>query len=77
MPPEHSSDVKFKIGHILFIDLVGYSKLLVEERKERLVQCAGIVLAASQVARSINEQLARLATGMEWRWVSRMARRNW
>ena len=28
MPPEQSSDVKFEIGHVLFIDIVGYSKLL-------------------------------------------------
>jgi len=28
MPSEHSSDVKFEIGHVLFIDIVGYSKLL-------------------------------------------------
>jgi hypothetical protein len=25
MPSEHSSDVKFEIGHVLFIDIVGYS----------------------------------------------------
>ena len=27
---------KFEIGHVLFIDIVGYSKLLIEEQKERL-----------------------------------------
>jgi hypothetical protein len=37
--------------------IVGYSKLLIEERKERVGQLAEIVLAASQVAKSINEQL--------------------
>ena len=63
MPSEQSSDVKFEIGHVLFIDIVGYSKLLIEERKERVGQLAEIVLAASQVANSINEQLVRLATG--------------
>jgi len=26
MPPQQSSDVKFDIGHVLFIDIVGYSK---------------------------------------------------
>jgi len=25
MPSEHSSDVRFEIGHVLFIDIVGYS----------------------------------------------------
>lgn len=27
MPPEQSSDVKFEIGHVLFIDIVRYSEL--------------------------------------------------
>ena len=31
MPSEHSSDVKFEIGHVLFIDIVGYSKLLMND----------------------------------------------
>ncbi len=31
-------DSKFEIGHVLFIDIVGYSKLLIEEQKERLGQ---------------------------------------
>ena len=26
MSAEHSSDVKFEIGHVLFIDIVGYAK---------------------------------------------------
>jgi hypothetical protein len=37
MVPE-SSSVKFEIGHVLFIDIVGYSKLLNKEQKERLNQ---------------------------------------
>jgi hypothetical protein len=31
MPSEHSSDVKFENGHVLFIDIVGYSKLLMND----------------------------------------------
>jgi hypothetical protein len=38
MPPEDSSDVKFEIGHVLFIDIVGYSKLLITEQSERLTE---------------------------------------
>jgi len=37
MPHEHSSDVKFEIGHVLFIDIVGYSKLLITEQSEQIV----------------------------------------
>ena len=31
-----SSDVKLEIGHVLFIDIVGYSKLLITEQSEQL-----------------------------------------
>ena len=63
MPPEQSSDSKFEIGHVLFIDLVGYSKLLIEEQKERLGQLTKIVLGTAQVRDSTDEQLVRLPTG--------------
>jgi TolB-like protein len=63
MPPEHSSKVKFEIGHVLFIDLVGYSKLLIEEQRERLGHLTEIVLATPQVGEAPNEQLIRLPTG--------------
>ena len=35
MASESSSDVKFEIGHVLFIDIVGYSKFLINEQSER------------------------------------------
>jgi class 3 adenylate cyclase len=60
---EQSSDVKFEIGHVLFIDIVDYSKLLIEEQKERLGRLTEIVLATAQVRESTNEQLVRLPTG--------------
>jgi hypothetical protein len=34
MPTKHSTDVKFEIGHVLFVDIVGYSKLLITEQSE-------------------------------------------
>src|SRR2546430_9113742 len=63
MPSERSSEVKFEIGHVLFIDIVGYSKLLIEEQKERLGQLTSIVLGTAQVRDSTDEQLVRLPTG--------------
>jgi TolB-like protein/Tfp pilus assembly protein PilF len=60
---EPQSDLRFEIGHVLFIDLVGYSKLLIEEQRERLGQLTEIVLATGQVAQTTNEQLVRLPTG--------------
>ena len=63
MPPELSADSKFEIGHVLFLDIVGYSKLLIEEQKGRLGQLTKIVLGTAQVRDSTDEQLVRLPTG--------------
>ncbi len=63
MAAEPESNLRLEIGHVLFIDLVGYSKLLIEEQKERLRQLTEIVLATAQVRESTNEQLVRLPTG--------------
>src|SRR3954470_24697472 len=52
-----------EIGHVLFIDIVGYSKLLIEEQKERLRQLTDIVLATTPVREATDEQLVRLPTG--------------
>ncbi len=48
---------------MLFIDLVGYSKLLIKEQKERLRSLTEIVLDTTQVREATNEQLVRLPTG--------------
>ena len=63
MTPDPENNLRFEIGHVLFIDLVGYSKLLIEEQKERLGQLTAIVLATPQVQAAPNEQLVRLPTG--------------
>ena len=48
MPSEHSSDVKFEIGHVLFIDIVGYSKLVINEQRVLLDILNRIVRNADQ-----------------------------
>jgi TolB-like protein len=63
MIPDSESNLRLEIGHVLFIDIVGYSKLLIEEQKERFRQLTEIVLASPQVAKSTSEQLVRLPTG--------------
>jgi TolB-like protein/Flp pilus assembly protein TadD len=60
---EVKKEIGLEIGHVLFIDIVGYSKLLNEEQKERLNQLTEIVLATAQVRASTDEQLVRLPTG--------------
>ena len=63
MPPEADDNLRLEIGHVLFIDLVGYSKLLIEEQKKRLARLTEIVLATAQVRQATDEQLVRLPTG--------------
>jgi TolB-like protein/Tfp pilus assembly protein PilF len=63
VPPESDDNLHLEIGHVLFIDIVGYSKLLIEEQKERLKQLTEIVLATTPVRASTEEQLVRLPTG--------------
>jgi len=61
--PESDDNLRLEIGHVLFIDIVGYSKLLIEEQKERLNQLTEIALGTAQVRDSSDEQLVRLPTG--------------
>jgi serine/threonine-protein kinase len=63
VPPESDDNSRLEIGHVLFIDIVGYSKLLNEEQKERLDQLTEIVLATTPVREATDEQLVRLPTG--------------
>src|SRR3989442_1721715 len=64
MPFEHSSDVKFEIGHVLFIDIVGYSNLLINEQSERLQTLKEIVRGTEQFRLAEAEgKLLRLPTG--------------
>src|SRR5438067_409653 len=63
MATDPQNNLRLEIGHVLFIDLVGYSKLLIEEQKARLSKLTEIVLATTQVAEASNEQLVRLPTG--------------
>src|SRR5436190_18743594 len=63
VPPESDDNLYLEIGHVLFIDIVGYSKLLNEEQQERLNQLTEIVLATTPVREATDEQLVRLPTG--------------
>ncbi|MEO6969384.1 MAG: adenylate/guanylate cyclase domain-containing protein, partial [Chthoniobacterales bacterium] len=63
-PSESSSNLKFEIGHVLFIDIVGYSKLLINEQTELLEHLKGMVRGSEQVRSAEAEgKLIRLATG--------------
>src|SRR6186997_2806016 len=64
MPPDQSYDLKFEIGHVLFIDIVGYSKLLINEQSEQIQTLKEIVRGTEQFRLAEAEgKLLRLPTG--------------
>jgi hypothetical protein len=63
MPSESPSDVKFQIGHVLFIDIVGYSKLLINEQRDYIHTLKAIVRGTEQFRIAEAEGLLRLPTG--------------
>src|SRR5215472_9306397 len=64
MPTDSKSDLQFQIGHVLFIDIVGYSKLLISEQSERMQKLREIVRGTEQFRLAEAEgKLLRLPTG--------------
>src|SRR5215471_5737036 len=64
MATHSQSDVHFEIGHVLFIDIVGYSKLLIDQQRERIRELKEIVRGTEQFRRAEAEgKLLRLPTG--------------
>ena len=64
MPPEQSPEVKFEIGHVLFIDIVEYSKLLITQQSEQIETLRKIVRGTEQFRLAETEgKLVRLPTG--------------
>ena len=64
MADQVSSNIKLEIGHVLFIDIVGYSKLLITDQSERLQKLKEIVWGTEQFRQAQAEgKLLRLPTG--------------
>ena len=64
MAADATKEIQFEIGHVLFIDIVGYSKLLINEQSEQLQTLKEIVRATEQfrLAQAAGK-LLRLPTG--------------
>src|SRR4029450_4119976 len=59
-----SLEVKLEIGHVLFIDIVGYSQLLITQQSEHLETLRWIVRSTAQFrAAQAEGKLLRLPTG--------------
>src|SRR6202171_3104686 len=64
MPDEDKSQLRLEIGHVLFIDIVGYSKLLINEQSEQIQKLKEIVRGTEQFQVAEAEgKLLRLPTG--------------
>src|SRR5437867_5971942 len=64
MSTSSGAGVQLEIGHVLFIDLVGYSKLLLDEQRELLERLTEIVRNTEQVrAAEATDKLIRLPAG--------------
>src|SRR5438309_374153 len=64
VPLESDDNLRLEIGHVLFIDIVGYSKLLITERREQMQKLREIVRATEQFRSAAAEgKLLRLPTG--------------
>src|SRR6516164_6802935 len=64
MSSETKKEIEFQIGHVLFVDIVGYSKLLISEQSEQLQKLKEIVWGTEQFRQAQAEgKLLRLPTG--------------
>jgi adenylate cyclase len=64
MAADATKEVQFEIGHVLFIDIVGYSKLLINEQSEQIQTLRKIVRGAEQFRLAEAQgKLVRLPTG--------------
>src|SRR5258705_11392686 len=64
MSSEHSSEIELEIGHVLFIDIVSYSKMLITEQRELLQTLKQIVRGTEQFRiAKVEGKLLGLPTG--------------
>src|SRR5262252_1920317 len=64
MTAQNHSDLKFEIGHVLFIDIVRFSTLLIDQQSEQLETLKRIVRGTEQFrAAEAKAELLRLPTG--------------
>ncbi len=64
MSPEIKKEIQLEIAHVLFIDIVGYSKLSINEQHAAVEELSQIVRAAEQLQRAeAADRLLKIATG--------------
>jgi hypothetical protein len=69
MANDEKTKLRFEIAHVLFIDIVGYSKLLIDEQSEALQELNQLVRNTEAVREAeAAGQLIAFRRAMVWRW---------
>src|SRR5678815_5099430 len=64
MSAEVKKEIELEIAHVLFIDIVGYSKLSINEQRSAVDELTQIVRATEQFQKAeASERLIKIATG--------------
>jgi len=64
MPPELKKEIELEIGHVLFIDIVAYSKLSVNEQHARIEELNEIVRSSEQFRKAeAADRILKIPTG--------------
>ena len=64
MSTEIKKEIQLEIAHVLFIDIVGYSKLLINEQHAAIEELNQVVRASEQFQRAeAANRLIRIPTG--------------
>src|SRR5262245_65900723 len=64
MPPEVKKEIELEIAHVLFIDIVAYSKLSVNEQHARIEELNEIVRSSEQFRKAeAANRILKIATG--------------
>jgi class 3 adenylate cyclase len=64
MPPEVKKEIELEIAHVLFLDIVGYSKLSVNEQHARIEELNEIVRLSEQFRKAeVANRILKIPTG--------------
>ena len=77
MSVESKKEIQLEIAHVLFIDIVGYSKLSVNEQRAQVEELNEIVRLCEQFRKAeAASRLLKSPPATAWRWFSIKVRRN-
>ena len=63
MPGEVKKEIQLEIAHVLFIDIVGYSKRSINEQRAVVDDLTNIVRSSDRYQRAEAERLIKIPTG--------------